>query len=98
MKKTLSTSLLLAVVACAEPVPTTGLPCPCSDGYVCCGDNVCVPEGDACSMRDLMPGESPTSRDQPCTATEDTNGDNVVDMNWTYLYDGAGRQVRGEGT
>jgi hypothetical protein len=61
--------LLAAVAACSE-APMEGLPCPCGTGYVCCSNNVCVPEGDVCAARD----ETPThTADSPCSVIESNN-------------------------
>jgi hypothetical protein len=87
-------ALLVMTAGCADEAPAEGLSCPCASGYVCCAENVCVAEGNACSAR---PPKPDATSDHPCTAVEDRNSDGTVDFNWTYFYDGAGDILRGEG-
>lgn len=87
-------AFMLVLAAGCNEVPFEGLPCPCANGYVCCSDNVCVAEGNACSAQTQQPDQV---SDHPCAAVEDRNSDGVVDFNWTYLFDGAARTLHGDG-
>jgi hypothetical protein len=83
------------LAGCAGEVPVDGLPCPCGTGYVCCPDDVCVPDGDACAANTPQPTQM---ADSPCSAVESANPFSHSEMDWTYLYDGAGNLVRGDAT
>jgi YD repeat-containing protein len=87
-------ALLVMTAGCADEAPAEGLSCPCGSGYVCCAENVCVAQGNACSA---SPPKPDATSDHPCNAVEDRNSDGTSDFNWTYAYDGAGRMVRGDG-
>jgi YD repeat-containing protein len=86
---------LAALAACSNEAPLQGHTCPCADGYTCCSTNVCVPEGEACSVVDL-----PTidRQDLPCTGDEDTNGDGTIDLHWVFQYDADGNDIHDDGT
>src|SRR5262245_30136346 len=94
-KSPLIALLLVALTGCADEAPIAGLLCPCGSGYTCCADNVCVPEGNACSSRTDAPD---ALRDRPCSSVERGAHLPGGEMDWTYLYDSAGLFRRGDGT
>jgi serralysin len=88
------TILAAALAACSNEAPLSGHACPCGDGYVCCTTNVCVPEGEACSVVD--PGTVDRGN-LPCGGDEDKLADGTVDTRWTYTYDANGLDIHDEG-
>jgi hypothetical protein len=80
-------ALLSISAACASEHAEAGLPCPCSDGFVCCQEaNVCMPQGNACPVGDTSTARS---TDQPCTRISHSYGqfgDPTVESSKESLY------------
>jgi hypothetical protein len=87
---TRSILMLAALAACSNEAPLSGHACPCADGYMCCSTDVCVPEGQACTVVD------PTTVDRhdlPCTQDDDLGSDGTIDTHWDLTYDNDGNDI-----
>jgi hypothetical protein len=86
--------LLTISAACASEHAEAGLPCPCSDGFVCCeAANVCMPQGNACPVTPDI--NMPKSTDLPCARIEHTYYVNPIETKKeTYYYNNLGQEVK----
>jgi hypothetical protein len=83
--------LALSLSACVRPLQLELLPCPCSEGWICCDTpNICVREGAICPTLDILPHQPKVSvghslqlsASQPVTWAVDQG---TVDVRGLYL-------------
>ena len=60
--------VLTSTTACLPRAPTTGRPCPCATGEVCCDNNYCAIDRASCG--DAEPSVSPAGEPEPSVSPE----------------------------